>query len=66
MALRVKRRSRKILTRKELFSRIVIKPETRFGKPCIRGNRIWVSLVLDLLASSVTAPEIIGEYSVED
>jgi uncharacterized protein (DUF433 family) len=50
------------MTREELLSRITINPEICFGKPCIRGHRIWVSLVLDSLASGVTTEEILGEY----
>jgi uncharacterized protein (DUF433 family) len=45
-----------------LLSRISIDPQVCFGKPCIRGHRIWVSLVLDLLASGMTAQEILSEY----
>jgi uncharacterized protein (DUF433 family) len=33
-----------------------------FGKPCIRGTRIWVSLLLDLLADGMTVEEILPEY----
>ncbi len=33
-----------------------------FGKPCIRGHRIWVSLVLDWLASGRTIEDVLGEY----
>ncbi len=35
------------MTKKELLSRISIDPNICFGKPCIRGHRIWVSLILD-------------------
>ena len=45
-----------------LLDRISINPNVCFGKPCIRGTRIWVSLVLDYLASGMTADEIIEEY----
>ena len=43
-------------------NRISIRPSVCHGKPCIRGTRIWVSLVLDLLASGSTAEEIVDEY----
>ena len=46
----------------KLFERISIDPNVCFGKPCIRGTRIWVSLILDYLASGMTAEEIIQEY----
>ena len=38
----------------ELLSRIAVDPQVCFGKPCIRGTRIWVSLLLDLLRSGTT------------
>lgn len=45
-----------------LLERISIDPNVCFGKPCIRGTRIWVSLILDLLASNMTFAEILAEY----
>ena len=50
------------MTREELLSRITINPNVCFGKPCIRGHRIWVSLILDFLASGMSAEEILREY----
>ncbi|MGA2468156.1 MAG: DUF433 domain-containing protein, partial [Thermodesulfobacteriota bacterium] len=35
------------MIRDELLLRISIDPEVCFGKPCIKGHRIWVSLILD-------------------
>lgn len=49
-------------TREELLGRISIDPNICFGKPCIRGHRIWVSLILDLLASGMTTEEILADY----
>ena len=46
----------------QLLERISINPNVCFGKPCIRGTRIWVSLILDYLASGMTIEEIIEEY----
>jgi uncharacterized protein (DUF433 family) len=46
----------------ELLQRISIDPEVCFGKPCIRGTRILVSLILDYLASGMTEAEVIAEY----
>ena len=45
-----------------LLERISINPNVCFGKPCIRGTRIWVSLVLDFLADGMTTKEILEEY----
>lgn len=50
------------LTRDELLARISIDPATCFGKPCIRGHRIWVSLILDLLASGESVAAILADY----
>jgi len=49
-------------TREELLNRISINPNICFGKPCIRGHRIWVSLILDLLASGMTTEGILEDY----
>ena len=51
-----------------LLNRISINPNVCFGKPCIKGTRIWVSLILDLLANGATQDELLGEYPylVED
>jgi len=50
------------MTRQELLQRIWIDPTRCAGKPCIRGHRIWVSLILDQLASGSTVPEILECY----
>jgi len=42
--------------------RIVINPEICHGKPCIKGTRIWVSLILDFLASGDSIEKILQEY----
>ncbi len=47
----------------DLLSRISIDPNICFGQPCIRGHRIWVSLILDLLAAGETIEAILEEYS---
>ena len=45
-----------------LLRRITIDPNVCFGKPCISGTRIWVSLLLDLLAEGMSSDEIREEY----
>ena len=47
------------MTRDEILSRISIDPSVCFGKPCIKGHRIWVSLILDFLASGWTFSDIL-------
>lgn len=46
----------------ELLDRISIDPEVCGGKPCIRGHRIWVSLILDFMASGMTQEAVLEEY----
>jgi uncharacterized protein (DUF433 family) len=46
----------------DLLSRISIRPEQCSGHPCIRGMRIRVSDVLELLAGGMTAEEILADY----
>ena len=45
-----------------LLNRISVDPNVSFGKPCIRGTRIRVSLILDLLASGETQETVLEEY----
>lgn len=45
----------------ELMERITVDPEQCGGRPCIRGMRIRVSDVLDLLANGLTPGDIVGE-----
>lgn len=44
------------------LNRIVIDPVIRHGKPCIRGTRIPVTTILDLLAGGSTREEILTDY----
>jgi uncharacterized protein (DUF433 family) len=46
----------------KLLDRISIDPAVCGGKPCIRGTRIWVSLVLDFLATGMSEAELLAEY----
>ena len=50
------------MPKKELLSRISIDPNICFGKPCIKGHRIWVSLILDFLASGWSVPQVLDNY----
>ncbi|MCU0516204.1 MAG: DUF433 domain-containing protein [Oscillatoria sp. Prado101] len=45
-----------------LLARISIDPNICFGKPCIWGHRIWVSLILDFLAGGMTIEEVLEGY----
>ena len=50
------------MSRDELLSRISIDPNICFGKPCIKGHRIWVSLVLDMLSTGTSTKELLTSY----
>ena len=50
------------MNRQEILKRISIDPRMCGGKPCIRGHRIWVSLILDFLAGGSTFDEILENY----
>ena len=50
------------MDREQLLRRITINPQVCFGKPCIRGHRIWVSFILDLLANGASFGEILQDY----
>jgi len=45
-----------------LMTRITFNPKQCGGRPCIRGMRIRVKDVLDLLAAGVPEPEILRDY----
>jgi uncharacterized protein (DUF433 family) len=44
------------------LDRITTNPEICGGRPCIRGTRVRVKDVLDLLANGATVDEILGDY----
>ena len=44
------------------LERISIDPAVCGGKPCVRGTRIWVALVLDLLAGGMSEAQLRIEY----
>ncbi|HEX9800956.1 MAG TPA: DUF433 domain-containing protein [Thermoanaerobaculia bacterium] len=48
--------------RKKLLARITTDPNICFGKPCIRGTRIWVSLIVENLADGLTEKELLEAY----
>jgi len=45
-----------------MFERITFDPKVMGGRACIRGMRITVSLVVNLVANGMSADEIIREY----
>jgi len=47
----------------EPTARITIDPEICHGKPCIRGLRYPVEMVLELLSSGMTIEDLLADYS---
>lgn len=45
----------------DLLARITVNPDQCGGRPCIRGMRIRVIDILDLLASGLDAKQVLGE-----
>jgi uncharacterized protein (DUF433 family) len=46
-----------------LLTRITIDPSVCHGKPCVRGLRYPVEMLLDLLSSGMTPDEILADYA---
>jgi len=53
---------RKPVKEKQLLERITLDPKVMVGKPVIKGTRLTVEYVLNLLAHGVTVEEILKEY----
>ncbi len=47
---------------KSQFDRITLNPEICHGKPCIRGLRYPVEIILEWLSSGMTVSEILEDY----
>ena len=50
------------MTDQQLLTRIVLDPKIMVGKPVIRGTRLTVEFILNLLAHGATIREILDEY----
>jgi len=46
----------------DLLDRINLDPKICGGKPCIRGTRIDIAIILDGLAEGLTAEQLIDHY----
>lgn len=45
-----------------MLDRIFVDPNIHFGKPCIRGTRIPVNSVLELVREGISFPKITSDY----
>ncbi len=50
------------MTDRQLLERITVNPKVLVGKPVIRGTRLTVEYILNLLAHGETVKEILEEY----
>ena len=50
------------MTHEELLNRVTVDPAVCAGKPCIRGTRIYIAIILDALAEGLTPEGIIDHY----
>ncbi len=48
--------------RVDLLDRIAVDPAVCGGVPCVKGHRIWVSLVLGMLAEGASFADLLTEY----
>ena len=46
----------------QLLERIALDPKVMVGKPVVKGTRLTVEYILNLLAHGATAAEILDEY----
>jgi uncharacterized protein (DUF433 family) len=46
----------------ELLSRVETDPAVCAGKPCIKGTRIYIAIILDALAEGLSPEEITDHY----
>jgi uncharacterized protein (DUF433 family) len=51
-----------MIDRNELLKRIAIDPHICFGRPVIRGTRIWVSLIIDNMVEGASEVELLASY----
>ena len=50
------------MTRDELLGRVTVDPMVCSGKPCIRGTRVYIAVILDGLAEGLTPEQILDHY----
>lgn len=45
-----------------MFDRIVSSPDVLNGKPCVKGTRLSVEFIMELIASGATREQIVAKY----
>lgn len=52
-----------------MFDRIVSNPDVLGGKPCVKGTRLSVEFIMELIASGATREQVVAKYpnlTIED
>jgi uncharacterized protein (DUF433 family) len=50
------------MSHEDLLERVTVDPNVCAGKPCIKGTRIYIAIILDALAEGLTPDEVIDHY----
>lgn len=50
------------MTHQELLERIIVDPNICTGKPCVRGTRIYIAIILDALAEGLSPEQVVDNY----
>ncbi len=51
------------MSTEELLKRVTVDPQVCHGKPCIRGLRYPVTMLLELMSSGMTHEGILADYA---
>ena len=51
-----------VMSYEEMLDRVSIDPNICGGKPCVRGTRIYIAIILDSLAEGLNPEQIIKQY----
>lgn len=51
------------MSTEELLKRVTVDPQVCHGKPCIRGLRYPVTMLLELMSSGMKQEEILADYA---
>ena len=50
------------MTHEDLLDRVTLNPQVCGGRPCIRGTRIEIAIILDALAEGLSPEQILDHY----
>ncbi len=56
------KQGRDIINQMQELNRITVNPEVMGGKPCIRGMRVTVGMIVEAIAAGRTVPELLADF----